>query len=318
VSREAPLVAVVTPVYNGEAYLQETIDAVQAQTHRNLVHVLLDNASTDRTPAIISANQGRKVPIVTARNPQLLPITRNWNTAVRLAPAEAKYFRILCADDSMRETCIERMVEVAETDPDILVVGVGTVLQDSLLDFHWPKDRVTLDGAELIRGFLRRELGFFAIHTLTRRSVLEWRPDVFDESYSTGNDFESVLGILRRGKLGMVHESLGWTRVHQESETSRVMLKKNTHYMDWLRALYRHGPHVFSPAEFREVAKRYERRYLRLVLKWQWQYGRAAVQHHWDALERERGPITALDYADVALDWALIRAGVRERLTGWP
>lgn len=312
-----PLAAVVTPVYNGDSFLRETIESVQAQTYPNLVHVLLDNASTDRTAEIIAANQGRKVPIATARNAELLPLCQNWNAAMRLAPTEAKYLRLLCADDTMSPTCIERMVEVAETDPEILVVGVG-VTRITDLAFSWPTNRTSLDGAELIRGFFRRTLGFYAVHTMIRRSVLEWRPEVFDCTYWTGIDFEAVLGILRRGKFGMVHEHLGWVRVHEESETSQVMLTKNTHYVDWLRALYRHGPHVFSQREFRQIAKRYERRYLRLILRWQQIQGKAAVQHHWDALKQERGRVTPLDFIDSAIDWALIRVGARPRWFGWP
>jgi glycosyltransferase involved in cell wall biosynthesis len=282
------------------------------------LHVVLDNASTDRTAEIIAANAGRKVPILTRRNPSLLPLCENWNAAMRLAPSHAKYLRLLCADDSMDPACTARMVEVAESDPEVLVVGVGTVRGKIADDFHWPTDRSTLDGAELIRGFFRKSLSFFAVHTLIRASVLEWRPDVFDCTYWTGIDFEAVLAILRRGKFGMVHERLGWFRVHQESQTTKVMLTKNAHFVDYLRALHRHGPAVFSPQEFRRVARRFERRYLRQLLRWQRAQGKAAVQHHWDVLRRERGPVTPLDLADAGLDWALERVGLRERWSGWP
>ena len=296
---DRPLVAVVTPVYNGEKYLQETMESVQAQGYPNLVHVVLDNASTDRTAEIIETNKGRKVPLVTARNAALLSLCHNWNAAMRLAPAKAKYLRLLCADDTMHESCIERMVEVAEKDPEILVVGVGTVWGIDKLDFSWPTDRIALDGADFIRGFLRRELGVYAVHTMIRRTVLEWRPDLFDCTLWTGIDFEAVLGILLRGKLGMVHEFLGWSRIHEESVTSLVMMKKNTHYADWLRVLYRYGPHLYSKREFRQIAKRYERRYVRLILRWQYSQGKKAVQHHWDVLRRERGPITVFDFIEL-------------------
>jgi hypothetical protein len=317
VETASPLVAVVTPVYNGEKYLQETLDCVQAQTYSNLVHVVLDNASTDRTAEILEANRGRKVPLVTSRNRWLLPLCHNWNAAMRLAPAEAKYLRLLCADDKMDEKCMERMVAVAETDPQILVVAVGTRRQTELR-FGWPSEPAVMEGADLIRGFFRKELGFYAVHTMIRRSVLEWRPELFDCSYWTGIDFEAVLAILQRGRFGMVHEPLGWVRVHEDSETSRVMLQKNSHFVDHLRALYRHGPPVFSAPEFRRIAKAFERRYLRLLLRWQYQQGKGAVQHHWDVLRHERGPITAFDLADAIADWALVRLGVRRRWTGWP
>ena len=67
-SDTAPLVAIVTPVYNGEQYLAEAMESVQAQTYPNLVHVILDNASTDRTAEIIESFRGRKVPLLVGRN----------------------------------------------------------------------------------------------------------------------------------------------------------------------------------------------------------------------------------------------------------
>ena len=83
---DAPLVAVVTPVYNGAKYLAATLACVQRQTYPNLVHVVLDNASTDETPAIIRSFEGGRVPILTARNAEALPQLPNWNAALRMTP----------------------------------------------------------------------------------------------------------------------------------------------------------------------------------------------------------------------------------------
>ena len=49
-----PLVAVITPVYNGAKHVEDALSAVQAQTYRPLVHCIVDNASTDATPDIIA------------------------------------------------------------------------------------------------------------------------------------------------------------------------------------------------------------------------------------------------------------------------
>ncbi|MEO0721320.1 MAG: glycosyltransferase family A protein, partial [Pseudomonadota bacterium] len=120
-----PLVAIITPVYNGGAFLRETMESVQAQDYPNLVHVVLDNASTDDTDAIIADYADAKVPVSTARNPELYPLYKNWNTAFELAPKDAKYVRLLCADDKMTTDCTKKMVAVAETDDDILLVGTN-------------------------------------------------------------------------------------------------------------------------------------------------------------------------------------------------
>ena len=48
-----PLVSVVLGVYNGEKYLQEQIDSILGQTHRNLEIIALDDVSADRSFLIL-------------------------------------------------------------------------------------------------------------------------------------------------------------------------------------------------------------------------------------------------------------------------
>ena len=69
-----PLVAVITPVYNGGKYLLEIMNCAQTQSFPNLVHVVLDNASSDNTAEIISLFSTSKVPVLAHRNPSTLPV----------------------------------------------------------------------------------------------------------------------------------------------------------------------------------------------------------------------------------------------------
>ena len=78
----SPLIAIVAPVYNGAIYLAETMENVQLLDYPNLVHVVLDNASTDATPEIIQRYIDRRVPILSARNDVTLPMEANWSKAV--------------------------------------------------------------------------------------------------------------------------------------------------------------------------------------------------------------------------------------------
>ncbi|MEZ5947359.1 MAG: hypothetical protein R3C04_11010 [Hyphomonas sp.] len=47
----------------------------------------------------------------------------NWNSAFAELPEGTKWFRLLCADDSMSSECIEKMMGVALSHSDIGVVG---------------------------------------------------------------------------------------------------------------------------------------------------------------------------------------------------
>jgi glycosyltransferase involved in cell wall biosynthesis len=48
-----PLVSVITVVYNGEAYIEETLRSVVGQTYPNIEYIVVDGGSSDKTLAII-------------------------------------------------------------------------------------------------------------------------------------------------------------------------------------------------------------------------------------------------------------------------
>ena len=52
-----PLVTIITVVYNGEEFLQQTIDSVYNQTYKNIEYIIVDGASTDNTLEIIKCNE---------------------------------------------------------------------------------------------------------------------------------------------------------------------------------------------------------------------------------------------------------------------
>lgn len=313
---EFPLVAIVTPVYNGEKYLEETMDCVQAQTYPNLIHVVLDNCCKDNSAAIIDKFENAKVPVLRFKNEETLPITENWNTCISHAPDEAKYIRLLCADDTMTPDFIEKTVKIAETDDEITAVCTQITKNDDPVDFNWP-DQDVMDGNEVIRRFFKADIGFFAVHSLMRHDVVNLRDPLFESRY-VGFDFEAFLAILKDKKMGMVHEELGWVRIHQDSQTSTIMLKKNTHFADWHTTLYIYGKDVFTPKEFADVSKNYERYYLGQCRNWLRNGGKEIVQFHMDRIAESRPPITAMDKLDSRIHGALTKFGFRKAWTGWP
>ena len=51
---KAGLVSIITPCYNGEKYIRETIDSVLAQTYPDWEMIIVDDGSKDSSAAIVS------------------------------------------------------------------------------------------------------------------------------------------------------------------------------------------------------------------------------------------------------------------------
>ena len=90
----APLVSIVVPSFNGAPWLREALDSLLAQTYPNIEILLLDDASTDDTPAIAAEYEGR---IRYIRQPQNMGIYDNVN--VGIAEAKGELIATYHADD---------------------------------------------------------------------------------------------------------------------------------------------------------------------------------------------------------------------------
>src|SRR5690606_36010283 len=123
VAAAGPKVTVVTPVYNGAAFIGEALASVRRQTWGNWDHVVLDNCSTDATAAIVEEHARSDARIRLHRNERHLPIIPNWNAALRLLPPDAAYCKVLHADDWLEPECLERMVAAAERYPSAGLVS---------------------------------------------------------------------------------------------------------------------------------------------------------------------------------------------------
>ncbi|MCQ4974495.1 glycosyltransferase family 2 protein, partial [Bifidobacterium pseudocatenulatum] len=48
------LVSIITPCYNGERFIKETIDSVESQTYPNWEMLIIDDGSTDNSEKIVN------------------------------------------------------------------------------------------------------------------------------------------------------------------------------------------------------------------------------------------------------------------------
>lgn len=124
-----PRVSIGLPVYNGERYLAEAIDAIRAQTFTDWELIISDNASTDSTPQICAEYAARDPRIRYSRQSQNVGIARNFNRVIDLSRGE--YFRWQAHDDLCAPELVERCLEVLEKRPDATLAFTRTTRIDA-------------------------------------------------------------------------------------------------------------------------------------------------------------------------------------------
>jgi glycosyltransferase involved in cell wall biosynthesis len=313
-TNDAPLVAITTPVYNGERYLDETMACVQAQTYSNLVHFVVDNASTDRSSEIIDSFKGGRVPVHSVRTVSCLPMTDSWNVAIRLIPEDAQYFRLLPADDLMDVRYVEKLVALGAKYPHVNTFGCQEWVGDKLRGNDLPANQEVFDGRAIVRGWLRWEIhGFPVLHCLYRKPV-GGLSDPFYGSRCHGShiisiDTEAAMRAMTAGPGAFIHEGLVTTRLHRQSVTSTVVTPNGLNLWSQLQLIDRWGPLAFdNEAEFLACRRQHLRYYWRNYLMWQARRQEALVEKHRDLLRRANALPTAADYVAAIAGWPVLRA----------
>lgn len=314
-----PLVAIVTPTHNGARFLAETMESVQKQQWPAIVHIVLDNNSTDDTPKIISSFSNRRVPVVVYHNDETLPQRDNWNKAYSHVPAEAVYVRYLCDDDTITPDSLEKMVALAERNPRVGVVGCLHDCAGGVQDFFWPKDRNVFGGTEAIRMTLLRQGVLMPVQMMWRKSIVDHLDPLFEDRMDSGWDLDAVLHMLTRCDFGFVHENLGFTRVHANTVTSLTSATKTRAWTrDALHLMTRYGPVAFGP-DYNNQLLRFRRYYIRRIISWWKQdHGRENLGIHLEALDKVGWKLSAPLALDAVTDWACVKIGMRKTWSGYP
>lgn len=100
------------PTYNGQSTIGPAIASVLAQTHTDFELLVFDDRSTDDTAAVVASFSDPRLRF--ERHSRNLGAEGNWNHA--LGQARGRYFKLLPHDDLLTPDCLQRQVNVLETD----------------------------------------------------------------------------------------------------------------------------------------------------------------------------------------------------------
>lgn len=260
-----PLVAILSPVYNGAQTLARGIESVLNQTYRNWQYTIVNNRSTDDTLEIATAYAKKDPRIRVVTNDEFVGLIPNHNEALKHVAREAKYVKFLQGSYILFPECIAEMVAVAEKYPTSGVVCSLRLLGNWVLGAGLPYPSEFMKGADIARWGLLNENYVFGSPTtmLLRHSVIREREPFFNNANEHADE-EAMYEIFKRHDFSFLHKILTFSpRLDgQESSKSR---KLNTVALGRLLVVQKYGREFLSEREFQKRLKHLLRRYYSFI-----------------------------------------------------
>ncbi|MFJ5964409.1 MULTISPECIES: teichuronic acid biosynthesis protein TuaG [unclassified Bacillus (in: firmicutes)] len=103
-----PLVSIITPAYNAERYLTETVHSVLAQTYSNWEMIIADDCSTDGTRKLLEelSQMDDRINVIYLEENGGAAIARN----AAIKQAKGRFIAFLDSDDKWKKTKLEKQV----------------------------------------------------------------------------------------------------------------------------------------------------------------------------------------------------------------
>jgi glycosyltransferase involved in cell wall biosynthesis len=204
-----PRITLVTAVYNGEHYLEETILSILHQGYPNLEYILVDDGSTDGTAEIIKKYEQHLAWWVSQPN-QGLYVALNTG----FARSTGEILGWLNANDKLHTNGLFVVGSVFAAFPDVdWITGRPTVFNE---------EGMTVEIQNLPRWSRHRFLAGANRHiqqesTFWRRRLWERAGGCMDITYRAEGDFELWVRFFRYARLYPVDGLIGGWRFHPNS-----------------------------------------------------------------------------------------------------
>ncbi len=204
-----PPLSLLLCVHNGAAYLPACLNSILTQSFTDFELIIMDDCSTDDSPAILAALTDPRVKIF--RNPENLGLTKSLNLGLELV--QGNYIARIDADDTMHPTRLQHQVDFLENNPDYGIVGSFAQQMDAD-GTPTSIQKMPVTNAE-IQWFSLLSSPFLHPTVMLRKSTLDAHALTYDTTFRTTQDYDLWARMLTVTKGHNIPLPLTHLRVHE-------------------------------------------------------------------------------------------------------
>ncbi|HEV7333480.1 MAG TPA: glycosyltransferase [Flavisolibacter sp.] len=207
----APIVTVLLPTYNCEAYVQKSIQSILDQTFTNFELLVIDDASTDRTIQVIQEFTDPRIRLI--RKQKNTGYTDSLNYGIGIAQGD--YIARMDADDISIATRLERQVQFLTSNKDVVLCGcwyqeIPTNHVAKLPVSHEDILVAMLTNNSISHPSVMYRKEFFIRHQLT-----------YNRDFESAEDYELWTRVIALGKIHNLPEVLLHYRLHEQQVSAQ-------------------------------------------------------------------------------------------------
>lgn len=238
-----PLVSVLLPCYNAEAYISAAVKSILEQTYTKIEVLIIDDASTDGTiKAIESIKDSR---IVLIQKPKNTGYTDSLNMG--LSMAKGIYIARMDADDISEPSRLAKQVDYLEAHTDCILCGswIKLIPQETLHTYPISHNAIV---EEL---FSRNSFAHPSV--MLRKSAIDTHNLRYDRTFEPTEDYELWTRMMMLGKVHNIPEVLLQYRTHDKQiSNAKATLQNQNRLRVRMQLLQKLIPQQLEPHLFEE------------------------------------------------------------------
>lgn len=170
------LVTIIIPSFNRQDYIADTLNSLLKQTLAEWECIIVDDGSTDNSEEIINSYIKKDTRFSFYHRPDSMKKGANSCRNFGFLKANGDYIKFLDSDDLLVSDCLEKQVEILNSNPNIQVCfSYGRYFDNDIKDLKefWSRNK---DYSDFLLGHITNQIRWQTADPLWRSSFFEYPP----------------------------------------------------------------------------------------------------------------------------------------------
>jgi glycosyltransferase involved in cell wall biosynthesis len=244
-----PLISIIMNCFNGEDYIQQSIESIISQTYQNWELIFWDNNSSDKSIEIFKKYKDPRLRFFSSTNHTILYEARN----KAIQKCKGEFLTFLDTDDYWLPSKLQQQIQLFDNEKIGLVYSNYWVINERLFSKRKIFSTKKLPtGKVLDKLLLNYSVGILTV--MLRVKFIKNMQNVFNTTYDLLADYDFVINFSIENEFECIQQPLACYRIH-DKQTSLKFNTEQIFQMEKWYNLKKLDPFFSKKKEMNQVLK---------------------------------------------------------------